>query len=160
MGSELAPWTEWNHERELEWGLLAHAKHAQVQALVDALNALYRDRTALHARDHDPSGFEWIDLPGSRQQRARVPPPRRRRDGARSCSTSRRFPRTATRSALPIAGRWNEILNTDALELGGSGVGNLGGCRTRSTCRTTAGPRRSRSPLPPLGAVYLEPSRE
>src|SRR6185503_14057611 len=126
MGSELAPWTEWNHERELEWGLLAHAKHAQVQALVDALNALYRDRTALHARDHDPSGFEWIDF----QDRDNSVLAFLRRDGDAMVLVVLNFtpvPRYGYALGAPIAGRWNEILNTDALELGGSGVGNLGG---------------------------------
>jgi 1,4-alpha-glucan branching enzyme len=31
------------------------------------------------------------------------------------------------RLGLPFAGRWDEVLNTDAAEYSGSGVGNFGG---------------------------------
>jgi 1,4-alpha-glucan branching enzyme len=158
MGSELAPWTEWNHERELEWGLLAHAKHAQVQALVESLNALYRDRKALHARDHDPSGFEWIDF----QDRDNSVLAFLRRDGDAMVLVVLNFtpvPRYGYALGVPIAGRWNEILNTDASELGGSGVGNLGGVEALDVPHHGR-PSSLALTLPPLGAVYLEPSRE
>jgi len=158
MGAELAPWTEWNHERELEWGLLAHAKHAQVQALVDALNALYRDRKALHARDFDPSGFEWVDF----EDRDNSVLAFLRRDGDAMVLVVLNFtpvPRYGYALGVPIAGRWNEILNTDASELGGSGVGNLGGVDALDVPHHGR-PSSLALTLPPLGAIYLEPSGE
>jgi 1,4-alpha-glucan branching enzyme len=35
-------------------------------------------------------------------------------------------PRTDYRIGAPLLGRWREILNSDASEYGGSGLGNLG----------------------------------
>lgn len=60
MGSEIASWREWNHEAELDWGLLASPRHAGIAALVHDLNELYRTRPALHASDFDPAGFSWV----------------------------------------------------------------------------------------------------
>src|SRR5882672_9574939 len=42
MGSELAPWTEWNHDSELEWHILNHSTHRGIQTLVMDLNEFYR----------------------------------------------------------------------------------------------------------------------
>ncbi len=60
MGQEFAPWTEWNHEQSLDWHLLEHGPHRGMQALVRDLNGLYKQRRALHARDCEGEGFEWM----------------------------------------------------------------------------------------------------
>ncbi len=62
MGTEMAPWTEWDHEGEVPWGLLEYASHAGTFRLVSDLNRLYREIPALHERDADPAGFEWVEL--------------------------------------------------------------------------------------------------
>jgi 1,4-alpha-glucan branching enzyme len=36
------------------------------------------------------------------------------------------IPRESYLVTLPRPGKWNEVINTDAVEYGGSGVGNLG----------------------------------
>jgi hypothetical protein len=46
--------------------------------------------------------------------------------------------------SVPRAGRWRELLSSDAAQYGGSGVGNLGGVDAAPS-RWRAGPRRSRS---------------
>jgi 1,4-alpha-glucan branching enzyme len=62
------------------------------------------------------------------------------------------------RIGVPLPGRWKEIYNSDARELGGSGQGNLGGVETRPI--PWNGRRHSISvTLPPLGAVFFKPER-
>jgi 1,4-alpha-glucan branching enzyme len=61
MGSELAPWWEWNEERGLEWNLAEEPFHRGVLRVVESLGALYREHACLWRHDHDPSGFQWID---------------------------------------------------------------------------------------------------
>jgi 1,4-alpha-glucan branching enzyme len=59
------------------------------------------------------------------------------------------------RFGLPEAGRWDEILNTDAEAYGGSGVGNFGG--VTATDDPWAGrPAGADVQLPPLGVVWLK----
>src|SRR5690242_1849150 len=60
MGSELAPWEEWNHDVGLPWHLRDEASHAGICRWLADLNAMHRDLAALHARDADPAGFRWL----------------------------------------------------------------------------------------------------
>ena len=62
------------------------------------------------------------------------------------------------RVPLPVGGRWREVLNTDAAEYGGSGIGNLGRS-TPSRSRSTGGRSPPAVTLPPLAAVWLAPER-
>jgi len=61
MGCEFGQGNEWNHASTLDWWMLDYPLHQGVLALVDTLNRLYRDHPALHQRDFDASGFEWVD---------------------------------------------------------------------------------------------------
>ena len=60
MGSEFGDPYEWDHERELPWGLLQHPEHSGVLDWVGALNRVYRSEPSLHRVDASPSGFTWI----------------------------------------------------------------------------------------------------
>ena len=61
MGAEIAQRSEWNHDRSLDWHLLAEDSHRGVQRLVADLNRLYREKEALHLTDSEDHGFRWID---------------------------------------------------------------------------------------------------
>ena len=58
------------------------------------------------------------------------------------------------RVGLPFAGEWEEILNTDAAEYGGSGVGNFGTVHATDTPHAGR-PASAELTLPPLGALWL-----
>jgi len=157
MGAELGQWSEWNHETQLDWGLLEDPAHAGIHRLVCDLNRLYRNDPALHTGDFRPEGFEWIEA-GDRDRgvlaflRKGV-----RGDGCPPTVAVFNLvpvPRDNHRIGVPTDGHWSEVLNTDAREYGGSGRGNLGGFE--------ADPIPSHGhfqslvlSLPPLGAVVL-----
>jgi 1,4-alpha-glucan branching enzyme len=62
------------------------------------------------------------------------------------------------RIGLPFAGRWRELVNTDAFEYGGSGVGNLGA--VEAVAEPWHGlPASATLRVPPLGALWLTPDR-
>ena len=60
MGQEFAQRREWSEERALDWELRGSAAHEGVRRLVRDLNRIYRDTPALHARDCESDGFEWL----------------------------------------------------------------------------------------------------
>lgn len=157
MGSEFAQRGEWNHDRGLEWALLNEAEHAGIKALVTVLNRLYRQCAALHERDCEGDGFEWIDCQDSDQS---VVTYLRFSSGRRShivvaCNFTP-VVRYGYRVGVPAAGAYREMLNTDSDLYGGSGVGNLGHVITES--KPWHGRRHSLLlTLPPLAAVMLEP---
>ncbi|HUV32328.1 MAG TPA: 1,4-alpha-glucan branching protein GlgB, partial [Devosiaceae bacterium] len=126
MGQEFAQRTEWNDNAALDWWLLDAPAHEGVRRLVADLNALYRDTPALHARDCEPSGFEWLIANDTDNsvfawvRRAEGSPP-----VIVICNLT-----PVTRSGYvvpaPEAGTWRERINTDAEIYGGTNVGNQG----------------------------------
>ena len=65
-------------------------------------------------------------------------------------------PRYGYRVGVPSGGFWRELLNSDAQEYGGSGMGNLGG--VHADAQPTHGRPFSVSlTLPPLSALFLKP---
>ena len=62
MGNEFGQTLEWNYKSELQWELLQYESHRGMQGCVADLNALYRSTAALHVKQFDPEGFEWVDL--------------------------------------------------------------------------------------------------
>lgn len=126
MGQEFAQRNEWSEARELDWHLLEHGPHQGVQRLVGDLNRLYRSRPALHARDCEAEGFEWVLVDAAADS---VFAWVRRAPGAAPIVVISHFTpllRHGYRMRLPAGGRWREVMNSDAQEYGGSGAGNLG----------------------------------
>ncbi|MBA3463184.1 MAG: 1,4-alpha-glucan branching protein GlgB [Deltaproteobacteria bacterium] len=154
MGSEFAQDREWNHDASLDWHLLDDPMHAQIALLVGELNRLYKDHKALHELDCEPGGFHWLEADDA--ARSVLIYERVARDGA-SIVVGLNFtpvPRPNYRIGVTRAGHWQELLNSDAVVFGGSGVGNLGGVDTNPV----RAHRRDLSinvTLPPLGAVFL-----
>ncbi len=123
MGGELAQWREWNDDQSLDWHLLDEPRHRGVQQLLSALNRLYKDEPALWQGDIEPAGFQWLDddsasenvlaflriAPHTGQQLICV------------CNFSLNV-KAGYRLALPRAGGYRVLLNTDDESYGGSGV--------------------------------------
>jgi 1,4-alpha-glucan branching enzyme len=157
MGCEFAQTGEWNQDRGLDWSLLDDPTHAGVQRLVRDLNAMYRQSPALHQRDFDPSGFEWIDAANARQSVIAFV---RRGAEARSlmlvvCNFTPVVHHDFV-IGVPQPGVYRERLNTDAGHYGGSGVGAAAG-EARASERPSHGRQWSLSiSLPPLATVFLE----
>jgi 1,4-alpha-glucan branching enzyme len=124
MGSELAPYDEWNHDRSLDWHLLDYAPHRGVQSLVRDLNALYRGTPALYEIDFSAAGFEWINWDD--RDNSVLSWLRRDTSGNFVISVSNLTPvvRHDFRIGVPVGGRYRELLSTDDGRYGGSGVLN------------------------------------
>ena len=133
MGSEFAQSDEWSSERSLDWWLLQFPEHSGVLRAVTDLNAIYAATPALWQRDDDPAGFEWIDANDSGSNAFSWI----RWDDEGGClavvSNLSPVPREGYRLGLPFAGRWSEVLNTDAVAYGGSGLGNFGAIEAEAT---------------------------
>lgn len=155
MGQEMAPPGEWSEARSLDWHLLDQEPHRGVQHLVRDLNRLYREVAALHARDCEYEGFEWLIVDDAQNS---VLAWARRGDGSTPqvavVSNFAPMPREGYVLPLPRPGRWREILNTDAAIYGGSGKGNLGGVVARSEA-SRGKPASAHLLLPPLATVWF-----
>ena len=156
MGIDIGQWNEWYHEAQLDWHLLEQPLHAGLHRLVEDLNRLYRDEPALHARDAEPGGFEWIDCNDAAQSTlSLIRFSHREGDEILAACNFTPVPRTNYRMGAPAGGFWAEIFNSDAPLYGGSGWGNMGGVEAAPV--SVHGRRYSLTlSLPPLGAVFFK----
>jgi 1,4-alpha-glucan branching enzyme len=155
MGDEFAQEREWNHDIGLDWQLLGEPLHEGVRRLVRDLNRLYRGTPALYRLDCDPDGFLWIDVANAPE--SVVSYQRRGRDPHEVAVVVCNFtpvPREDYWIGVPRPGRYRERINTDALEYGGSGIGNAG--EVHSEPRPMHGNQHAiRLRLPPLGVLIF-----
>src|SRR5690606_16424487 len=91
-----------------------------------SLNRIYRAQAPLWERDGDKTSFARLGGPDWDPDVLVFE--RRDAHGGRLVVVSNfsGAPRNGMRMHLPEAGVWREVPNTDALEYGGSGAGNLG----------------------------------
>jgi len=160
MGAEIAQRGEWSEERELDWALLEHAEHRGIQRLVDRLNELYAGEPALHELDASPEGFAWLEPNDA--ERGIVAYLRRARDPGRMAICVLNTSPAVHHDVLigaPLPGVWAEVLNTDAEEYGGSGVGNMGRVETRPIPHHNQ-PHALKLTVPPLSGLILTPRHE
>ena len=161
MGSEFGQVSEWSEKNGLDWWVLQYDVHAGVQRLVRDMNAVYRDTPALWSQDVIPDGFSWIDSNDAHgnvlsflrfgSQEHGVP--------VLACVANfSAMPHSQYQVGLPLAGRWREVLNTDATGYGGSGVGNLGAV-TAVPKPWHGRPASASIALPPFGVLWLTPDR-
>ena len=155
MGCEFAQQTEWNHDAQLDWAAAEHAPNAGVRRLVRDLNTLYREIPALHVKDCEAEGFEWIEADNSEQSIYAFT----RRGGEKDnpavviCNFTP-VERADWLCGFPRAGRWREAINTDAAIYGGQNRGNQG--RVDAISEPHNGqPASARITLPPLSTLIL-----
>ena len=154
MGGEIGQNDEWRHDTSVDWHLLDYPEHAGVQALVRALNDVYRREPALWEQDFDWTGFRWIDpndADNSVLSFLRFPVSSGRAIACVANLTP--VPRPGYRVGLPQPGRWVEILNSDSAKFGGSGatVGEV----TAEAVSWNDLDHSAELTVPPLGVVWL-----
>ena len=155
MGGEIGQWREWNHNNSLDWNLLDHDRHRGLLRWVEDINRIYRHEPAMHV-DTNPAGFEWID--GGDADHSVIAFLRKGAQPGGEILIVCNFtpvPRFHYRVGVPVGGYWKELLNSDAKEYWGSGMGNAGGVQA------DAMPSHQRSYslnllLPPLAVCFFK----
>ena len=159
MGGEFGQWHEWNYAESLDWHLLqppSDPHHAQLRDFLRDLNAIYLQEPALSVLDTDPQGFSWIDVHDS--DNSVISFMRRSNNDDDILAVVCNFtpiPRHGYRLGVPNPGEYYELLNSDALLYGGSGLVNTqpmpSGPIYWQSC-----PHSILLTLPPLATVILK----
>ncbi|WP_107660071.1 1,4-alpha-glucan branching protein GlgB [Nocardia suismassiliense] len=156
MGQDFGQFREWSHDRGLDWAELDNPLHQGITAAVRDLNTVYRARPALWSQDITPGGYSWIE---ANDQANNVLAFLRYGSDGSVVACVYNFSGSVHgeyRVGLPFAGQWTEILNTDAADYGGSGIGNLGA--VKATDEGWHGrPASATIALAPNSAVWLAP---
>jgi 1,4-alpha-glucan branching enzyme len=152
MGSEIGQYEEWNHDAGVRWDLLEYEAHRKLQHYVRTLNRLYRENPALYEVDYHWQGFEWVDFHDV-ESSVIVFLRRGEKPAAHLLFCCNFTPVVRTDYEIGVAeeGLYEEVLNSDAVEFGGSGVGN-------DAAAARPAPRHGRAysiriTLPPLAVV-------
>jgi 1,4-alpha-glucan branching enzyme len=156
MGCEFAQPAEWSQAHGLDWWILDQPSHQAALRHLTALNRVYRQTPALWQRDNDPGGFQWIV---GDDAEANVFAWARYDDAGQPLVSVTNFSPVVRQDyslGLPRPGLWREVLNTDAVDFGGSGVGNLGSV-VAEPHESHGMPNQCRLTLPPLATVWLQP---
>jgi 1,4-alpha-glucan branching enzyme len=156
MGDEFGQVREWAHDTSLEWDVLRYPVHRGVQAWMEQLNRFYRSELAMHVFDNDPAGFEWVDVNDNANSTiSLLRKGEKVEDTVLGVFNFTPVPRSGYHVGVPYGGFWRELLNSDAREYGGSGMGNLGGVQAED--KTAHGrPYSLKLTLPPLAALFFK----
>ena len=156
MGCDFAQGTEWNENQALPFWLLDFPLHQGVNDYVRDLNRVQRTYPALFELDQEGAGFRWLDADAAGHNLVAFARYDRAGNPVVAIINFSPEPWRAFRIGLPEGGAWAEILNSDAVSYGGSGVGNLG--RVQAEPVPYGGLDYSvRVSVPPLGAVFFTP---
>jgi len=150
MGSEFAQNDEWNESAGLQWYLTEFAEHQGVQKVVADLNATYKQTAALWEKDTNPEGFSWLV---GNDGAANIVAFARWDDHATPLVSVTNFspvPHESYQLPFPSAGTWTEVLNTDDLGYGGSGIRNADVVVAESHMASVR--------IPPLATVWFKRS--
>ncbi|MCJ8006346.1 1,4-alpha-glucan branching protein GlgB [Lederbergia wuyishanensis] len=122
MGGELAQYSEWKDQEQLDWHLLEYPLHRGIFDYVKALNHFYIENPALYELDHEHSGFEWID-PHNIDQSTIVFRRCGRTPNEELIFVCNFTPNVSYdyKVGVPVPGVYREIFNSDRCEFGGSG---------------------------------------
>ena len=150
QGIEFGQWTEWNHNKSLDWHLTHERMHDGLRRLVQHLNALYTSEPSFFECDDTSEGFEWVDFGDAENTVWSFL--RKSRTGATLLFVVNATPviRHGYRVGVPEGGFYEEILNSDAETYGGSNVGNYGGRYAEEHQAWQGKPHSILIELPPL----------
>ena len=161
MGDEFAQNDEWSEAKSLDWHLCEYDEHQGISRAVADLNTRYREIPALWQRDSSPDGFTWLigdDASGNTLSFLRSA----NTDDVVIVATNF-SPVPQERYRIPIPEHlshvkvWTEVLNTDDLKYGGSGIINR---EVKIETIENRGHNHSiEIALPPLATLWLRPQR-
>ncbi len=161
MGGEIGQWQEWNHDVSLDWHLLDSPLHQGVQQWQRDVNYAYKAHPAFFEKDFENDGFEWVNC--NDWQNSVISFLRKNSNAEQQLLVVCNFtpaPRYNYRVGVPHDGFWREILNSDAVEYGGSGHGNMGGVHARPVAFQGRYEQSVTLTLPPLSVLVFKGERE
>lgn len=157
MGGEFGQFIEWKYDTGLDWLLLGYDMHKKAHHYTRALNKMYLQEPALWEQDHGPLGFNWID-PNNFNQSIIVFLRRgkRREDTIIVICNFTPTVYADYRIGVPYQCEYEELLNSDWQEFGGSGQRNRKALSARSF-KWQNQPFSIEMTVPPLAVVYFKP---
>ncbi|MDD4779749.1 MAG: 1,4-alpha-glucan branching protein GlgB [Tissierellia bacterium] len=125
MGYEIGQFTEWNHEKEIEWFMLNYEYHRKLNYYIKKLNDFYLQYSELWEVDYSWDGFKWIASDDF--EKNIIVFKRIDKNGNELITVANFSPIQRENYAIGVNdGIYYEIFNSNNQEYGGTGIGNKG----------------------------------
>ena len=158
MSNEIAQFSEWAYKKSVEWFMLDYPMHARFQLFCARLNHLYLDNPCLWEQDDSWAGFSWIDADNADES---IISYRRFDKKGRELTVILNFTpvyRQGYRIGVGYSGSYREVISSDSLCYGGSGVEN--GAMKSDDIPWQGLPYSIVADIPPMGALVIECKRK
>ncbi|WP_125702698.1 1,4-alpha-glucan branching protein GlgB [Lacticaseibacillus daqingensis] len=155
MGSEWGQFLEWRDWSQLEWVDLNDPMNRQMQTFTETLNKLYRKTPSLWAQDHTPAGIS-VTMADSPEALSYIRWGTAANDFTVVVMNLMPTERQHFRVAVPAAGTYTVLLNTESQHFGGTWT------RVQRTLHAQTGDYRGQPAslevvLPAMGALLIAP---
>jgi 1,4-alpha-glucan branching enzyme len=155
MGQEFGQFSEWNEEKSLDWDLLKLKENASLKEYVKHLHKLYLEHSSLYETDHLTEGFEWVSSMDA--DHSIISFVRTNKKQKEKLFVILNFTPVVYKdyyAAVPVMGKYKEILNSDDTSYGGKGFVNKR--MKNAIAKEVDGKKQAiKITLPPLGMAVF-----
>lgn len=131
MTNDIGQFHEWNADTAMQWDVLNEDLNLKLQKFVTDLGGIYHKYRAFYEIDFRSDGFHWLDFTDSDNSvLSFVRYSEDKKQMLLFTFNMTPIHRKDYEFGTPRPGFYQEILNSDAVEYGGGGEGNLGGIHT------------------------------
>ena len=158
MSNEIAQFSEWAYKKSVEWFMLDYPMHARYQLYCARLNHLYLDNPCFWEQDDSWAGFCWIDADNADES---IISYRRFDKKGRELTVILNFTpvrRDGFRVGVGYSGSYEEVLSSDSVCYGGSGIEN--GIMKSDNIPCNGHPYSIVADIPPMGALIIRCKRK
>lgn len=155
MGQEFAQYKEWNFQTQLDWEVLEFEPHYKYHQYVKAINKFYKETPALWECDTSWEGFHWISAEDNQNSVIAFRRIAKNKDELIVVCNFQPVRHEVYEIGVPYFADYKEVLNSDDVEFGGSGIKN--GTIT-AVEKPMHGEQYSVSiDLPPMSVLFFKP---
>lgn len=160
MTNDIAQYYEWNSNGELNWDVLEVEHNKTFNLFFKDLAKIYKEQPALYEIDFKSDGFQWLDFKDADQSvLAFTRFSAEKKETIIFTFNMTPVTRIGYTFGVPEKGVFREILNSDAVEYGGTGIGNLGEIKVEETPHMEF-PYSIKVTMPPLGVNVFKLDKE
>lgn len=159
MGNELAQWFEWRFHEGLEWVSLNHETHRKHQNFIKTLNRFYQENKALYEIDDSYDGIDILDADNKEESIFTfIRKGAKQRDFLIAIVNFVPVERQGFRVGVPYEGAYEEALNTERQEHGGSWTYSQEVFQSSETT-WNGKPHSIEVVVPPLSVLIIKPKK-
>lgn len=153
MGGELAQWSEWNEESQLDWHILEEKSHKKYHNFIKSLNGFYKKEPALWENDNSWEGFDWASCDDCNNNIISFFRIDKKGNKLLCVCNFSSVRQPDYKLGVPNRGNYTQVFSSNDKEFGGDGTGN-------TVLKTKSGKYHGQKQyieldIPPFSTIYI-----